>query len=123
MNYIINKTIEYVQNGYSITSNELNLIDSEKDRTKILSLYMLNDGKLDNRILSGISDEQNREEIILAWLKNQGEVRKKVKYNVVPNYNSSCIIFESMLKIRLVTFILFFIKIKAGGKKYGRTSN
>ena len=51
------------------------------------------------------------------------ENREKVKYNVVPNYNSSCIIFESMLKIRLVTFILFFIKIKAGGKKYGRTSN
>ena len=51
------------------------------------------------------------------------ENREKVKYNVVPIYNSSCIIFESMLKIRLVTFILFFIKIKAGGKKDGRTSN
>lgn len=50
---------------------------------------------------------------------------KNIKFNVLPNYNSSCIIFESMLKIKVVTIILFFIsqKIKSGGYKYGRTSN
>ncbi len=51
--------------------------------------------------------------------------RKNIKYNVMPIYNNACIIFESMLKIRLVIIILFFIskKIKSGGNKYGRTSN